>query len=119
MAGLVITFADLARFARQQSGPLAPPLKASGPLDPLTGRELAQIATSDVKRRFATGTAPDGTRWKPLRYARANGGNQPLRDTGALMASITGRATATEVIVGTNHPGAALHNFGGTVVPRR
>lgn len=119
MAGLVLTFADLVRAAQQASGPLAPPLKAAGPLDAATGRELVQLAVSDVKRRFATGTTPDGAPWKSLRYGRANGGNQPLRDTGALMASITGRATADEVIVGTNHPGAGLQNFGGTVVPRR
>lgn len=117
--GTIVTAADLARAAQTGAGPLALPFKGNGPLDPATGRELAQIAVSDVKRRFATGTAPDGARWKPLRYPRANGGTQPLRDTGVLMASITGRHTATEVIVGTTHPGAALHNFGGTVVPKR
>lgn len=118
VAGLVMSFADLARAAQQQSGPLAPPLKASGPLDIATGRELVQIAVSDVKRRFGTGTTPGGQKWRPLRFNRPSGAGQPLRDTGSLMASITGRATATEIIVGTNHPGAALQNFGGTVVPR-
>ncbi|AWM35902.1 Phage virion morphogenesis family protein [Gemmata obscuriglobus] len=121
MAGLVLSFADLARAARQPAaGPLA--LPAAAPLDAPTGRELVQILVSDVKRRFSTGTAPDGTPWRPLRYGRAfrgGGTAQPLRDTGALMASFTGRFTGDEVVVGTNHPGAALHNFGGTVVPRR
>lgn len=121
MAG-VASRMDLAEMLKRANGPNSPltvPLNAAGPLTPQLGREIAQIAVSDVKRRFATGTAPDGTRWRPLKFARPNGGNQPLRDTGQLMASITGEHKPTEVTVGTNRQGAALHHFGGTVKPKK
>lgn len=39
----------------------------------------------------------------------------PLRDTGVLMASFSGGSDGNSVWVGTTHPGASLHNFGGTV----
>ena len=66
-------------------------LPVAGPLSPALGKEIAQIGVSDVKRRFVTGTTPGGVKWKPLKYPRPRGGNQPLRDTGRLMASITGK----------------------------
>jgi phage gpG-like protein len=115
----VLSLADLARAANAASGPLAPPLDPRKPLDARTGRELVQVVVADVKKRFATSTAPDGARWKPLRYARPRGGDRPLRDTGRLMASITGTADATSVTVGTARPGAALHQDGGVVRPRK
>lgn len=114
----VARFAELTRQAAQERGPLFIPLKANGPLSASVQREITQIAVSDVKRRFMTGTNPKGVPWKPLKYKRPNGGDKPLLDTGRLMASITGTATAKEIVIGTNHPGAALHNFGGTVKPK-
>ena len=121
MAGLVSTLslADLARVAGSPSGPLAPPVDPRRPLDPQTGRELVQVLVGDAKRRFATGTTPQGQKWRPLKYPRPRGGDQPGRDTGRLMNSFTGRADATGVTVGTAHPAAALFNFGGTVRPKK
>ena len=95
--------------------PLAPPDAPT--MTPELGRELVQIMVSDIKKRFSTGTAPDGTRWKPLKFARPRGGNRPLLDTGRLRSSIVGRFDMNGVTVGTAHPGAALQNFGGTVRP--
>jgi phage gpG-like protein len=116
----VLTLADLARAAQAAAGPLGPPVKAGGPaLDAAGLREVVQIGTADIKRRFATGTAPDGTRWRPLRYNRPSGAGQPLRDTGRLMASIAGRVEPGRVVWFTARPGAALQNEGGTVVPRK
>ena len=123
MAGLAtsMTFAELARRARESGpgNPLAVPVSAAAPLDARAQRELVQVLVSDVKRRFATSTAPDGARWRPLKFRRARGGDRPLQDTGRLLASVTGRATPTEVVVGTAHPAAALHQFGGTVRPKK
>jgi phage gpG-like protein len=101
-------------------GAAAPAAPAAGqpvPIAPALGRVLVQILVADIKARFATGTAPDGTRWRPLKFNRPRGGNQPLRDTGRLMASITGEARAAEVVVGTAHPSAPLHQYGGVVRP--
>ncbi len=119
MAGIVMSLADLARAAATASGPLAPPVKATGPLDAATAREIVEIGKADIKRRFVTGTAPDGSKWKPLRHARPTGGCNPLQNTGRLMASIQGRASPAAVSWFTNHPGAAAHNYGATIVPVR
>lgn len=105
--------ADLAAHAGVRIDPRAP-------LDAATARRLAELALADVRRRFATATAPDGRRWRPLRFGRASGGRGlPLTDTGALQKSLTARGTATGVVVSTAHPGAALHDRGGVVVPRK
>jgi len=76
---------------------------------------LKQILVSDVKSRFSTGTSPAGVKWRPLAHPRPNGGDVPLRDTGVLMASFTGGSDGRSAWVGTTHPGASLHNFGGVV----
>jgi phage gpG-like protein len=116
MAGIVSRL-PLPEFKKKAEAFITVPIPADGPLSPQVAREIGQIAVSDIKRRFMTGTAPDGTQWKPLKHARPNGGNQPLRDTGQLMASITFEASPTEITVGTNRQGARLHHFGGTVEP--
>jgi phage gpG-like protein len=99
-------------------GPLvgAPAPGGSGDsLPPPLANILKQILLSDVKSRFSTGTDPRGAKWRPLKFARPNGGDVPLRDTGVLMASFTGGSDGKSVWVGTTHPGAKLHNFGGVV----
>lgn len=100
-------------------GPLvgapAPGGGSSPHIPPQLANILKQILLSDVKSRFSSGTDPSGTKWRPLKHARPNGGDVPLRDTGILMASFSGGSDSTSVWVGTTHPGAALHNFGGTV----
>lgn len=119
MAGIVVSLADLSRAAQAMGGPLAPPIKGGGGLDAATVREVLEIGKADIKRRFMSSTAPDGTRWKPLRYGRPGGGDRPLQDTGALVASIQGRAEPGRAVWFTNRVGAGLHNAGGTVVPRK
>lgn len=117
-----MTVADLARAANTTAPPggtLTPVVPALKSLDARTGRELVTAIVADVKRNIATGTSPDGSKFKPLRYGRPRGGNSPLRDTGRLMASITGRSDRTSVTVGSAHPGAAIQNFGGVIRPKR
>lgn len=125
MPGLVDqrTFGELADAARR--GALTPTVAVTqGPASPTVGnvrippplgRQLVQIMVSDIKGRFSSGTDPQGQSWVPLKYPRPTGGDKPLRDTGVLMASFSGRFSADTVTVGTTHPGAALHNFGGVV----
>lgn len=80
---------------------------------------VAQMAVSDVKKNFRGGHAPDGSPWVPLAHARPNskGSDKPLRDTGILMNSISGKANKDGVTVGTNVEYAPLHQFGGIVRP--
>ncbi len=76
--------------------------------------EIGQMLASAVLRRFETETGPDGTKWAPSRRARKKGG-QTLTDSARLRQSITHRADAAGVEVGTNVVYAAIHQFGGTI----
>ena len=95
---------------------------------------------------FRAGTDPGGEPWKPLSKLRADQQDakatmtkarikklgksytphKVLNDTGALrnavsVASAKGSIQTTqgdEVTLGTNIPYAAIHNFGGTIVPK-
>ena len=123
MSGLAVTLTP-AEFARRLraggfSPALAVPGGASGALPPALAKVLGQVAVSDIRTRFQTGTAPDGVRWRPLKHPRPTGGNQPLLDTGGLRASIHAVPDPAGVTVQTTHPAAALHQFGGVVRPRR
>lgn len=89
-----------------------------GEWPPALARVLPQLAVSAVKDNFAKGTSPDGQPWRPLTWPRPRGGTLPLRDTGGLMASIQARLTPGGIEVGTVKQGAALHQYGGTVVPK-
>jgi phage gpG-like protein len=82
-------------------------------------KSIAGIIQNDIRRRFATGTAPNGTPWPKLKYPRISGGDQPLLDTGVLRASVQVTATADGVVARTNHPGAAIHQYGGVIRPKR
>jgi phage gpG-like protein len=72
---------------------------------------------ADIKSRFSSGTAPDGTPWPPIK-GRLRGGDKPLLDTGTLRASIWGRPETDGATAGTNDRRAPLLHFGGTVVPK-
>ena len=116
-----MTFGQLADAARRGTlfGSLGRGAGADTPatLSPATGAAIAQVVLSDVRRRFQTSTAPDGTPWQSLRHPRPNGGDKPLLDTGQLMASIHATHDDAGVTIATTHPGAAIQNFGGTIVP--
>lgn len=77
------------------------------------------LAVSDTKRRFQTGTDPRGHVWMPLAHNRiiSRGSDKPLRDTGTLMASVTAKATRTELVVGSNLAHAGVHQWGATIRP--
>lgn len=116
MPAIVMSVEQLAAAVRARAAPVVPEEFRIGPA---LGRELVQVLVSDVKKRFVTSTAPDGTPWKPLKYPRPRGPGKPLLDTGLLLASISGDFTPTSLRVGTNRQGAALHQFGGTVTPKK
>lgn len=88
-------------------------------------RILATAVKADAALNFDRSAGPDGTPWRPLAFPRASGGGRPLRDKGLLLASLTAgaghveRYSSNAVVVGTNRPGAALHQYGGRVTPKR
>lgn len=124
MAGAaeVLTFDQLAaEFGRQQHELLALDLRPA-----LQRCKVAAVA--DVKENFAGSHAPDGTTWAPLAHPRpsSQGNDQPLRNTGLLMASVTAGSgqghvesiSDTEMVLGTNLDYAATHQYGATIRPK-
>lgn len=112
---------NFARFLEERAAKLSR-IDLSQPM-----RVLLVLAKANVKEHFATGTAPDGTVWQPLKRPRQgkrhkNSSPLPLRDTGLLMASVTSagphhveRLTDSSMEVGTNLEYAGIHQYGGTV----
>lgn len=83
----------------------------------------AVLIRNDLKKNMRAGVSPDGTPYLPLAYPRPNGKTSPLWDTGAIARSVGGgvgsitQMSGNSLIVGTNLESAALHQYGGTVVP--
>lgn len=73
-----------------------------------------------VKNRFQAGVSPEGAPWAKLNpvYASGKRGAGILRETNALMNSMTSRPGRDQVIVGTNRIQAAVHQFGATITPK-
>ena len=79
--------------------------------------EIGDRLMLSTDRRFETGMDPQGRPWKPSLRARETGG-RTLNLSARLRRSITRRASADEVVVGTNVVYAAIHQFGGKTPPR-
>lgn len=75
---------------------------------------LGSYGVSSTQERFIRKSSPNGLGWKP-----AHRGGQTLRDTGRLFQSLTYRATQNGVEWGTNVIYAAIHQFGGTIKPKK
>lgn len=73
--------------------------------------EIGQTLVSSTVLRFESGRGPDDMPWTPSRRATAQGG-QTLVDSARLRDSITHRADADEVEVGTNVVYGAIHQLG-------
>lgn len=79
-------------------------------------RRLARagrMMVSSTQRKILTGTFEPNAQ---LTVELKKGGDRPLRDTGALLASITSRVEGSSAIVGTNRAGARINQFGGTII---
>ena len=74
--------------------------------------QIGQTLVASTIARFESGRGPDGAAWKPSRRALEEGG-KTLVDKGLLRNSITHRAGARGVDVGTNVLYGAIHQFGG------
>jgi len=72
------------------------------------------LSTQD---RFETGVGPDGEKWKVSGASKERGG-KTLIDGGDLYGSITFDVSNDSVEVGTNRIYAAIHQFGGVIVPK-
>lgn len=90
--------------------------------------EAGQAIVADTKRRFLSGIAPDGSRWKPLKpatirqkikkYGVANA-HKPLIGSGAMMNGIDFSVENGRLYVGSNKSYAKYHQFGTRSIPAR
>ncbi len=129
MASQTLSLADLPAYlaARAQALSnidLTPPLKVAN-----------LLLISATKQNFVNQSDPDGVPWTPLkkprgrprdkRKSRRKGSDQILRDTGVLMASVSGGAgsindvTSKSLRYGTSVSYAGYQNFGTRTIPAR
>lgn len=115
-----MTFAELAGYFAGYFAGLGSQLAGLSFRRPL--ETVSFYLASQARRNFDEGHAPDGTPWAPLLHPSAKRGGasaKPLRDTGLLMASLTGkgsghveRITDTAIEWGTNVNYGTFHQFG-------
>ncbi|MGY6246692.1 phage virion morphogenesis protein [Bosea thiooxidans] len=72
------------------------------------------IRESTRERIIAGGPAPDGSAWAPNREGR----KPILHRSGALARSIDYAISGTRAIIGSGLIYSAIHQFGGTIVPK-
>ena len=105
MSGVQVRITDknVGQFLRAMIG------KAKNPaaIWDAVGNDLAELS----RLNFVDGSDPYGTAWAHPIFRDG----QPLRDTGRLMNSMTHRATAGGVAIGTNVEYAGTHQQGATV----
>ena len=85
---------------------------------------IAKDMKKESDLNFRNSKGPDGVKWKELstltKTLRKNGGEKPLLDTGMnLKRNIHPYSTNTQAIIGTNVKFAPIHQFGGTIKPRK
>lgn len=90
-----------------------------GRLNPFQGEQLlealARLIRESVRERLiAGGPAPDGAAWKPNREGRT----PILHRSGALARSIDYAVSGMQAVIGSGLIYAAIHQFGGTIVPK-
>ena len=80
-------------------------------------RVFAQYGENFTRERFATETAPDGTKWKDSRRKQEKGG-KTLTAEGHLGDSVGSNYSndSAEFGVGMNY--ASIHQFGGKITPK-
>lgn len=88
-------------------------------LNPFQGEQLlealARLIQQSVRERLiAGGPAPDGSAWAP----NIEGRRPILHRSGALARSIDYAVSGMQAIIGSGLVYAAIHQFGGTIVPK-
>lgn len=82
-------------------------------------KTIGEGLVTSTRHRFATSTAPDGSRWLPSRRVlESKKGGRTLVLSSRLMRSITQQSDSTTVRIGTNVVYAAIHQFGGIIRPK-
>lgn len=99
---------------------LAPIEQLIGKLDPLQTEtlleSLARMIREQIRERLiAGGPSPSGAAWKP----NLEGRKPILHRSGALARSIDYAVAGSQAVVGSGLVYAAIHQFGGTILPKK
>lgn len=78
---------------------------------------IADLMELEARRRFETGTDPEGKAWLPSKRVR-DGGGQTLILSGNLLSSLTRFFDSLSAEAGTNVVYAAIHQNGGRIVAK-
>ncbi|HKL57026.1 MAG TPA: phage virion morphogenesis protein [Sphaerochaeta sp.] len=85
-------------------------------IDPAAiNKRIAEYMVSSTQRKINGGILPANAALTTAVKRNA----KTLRDRGQLLASITSRSNETSAIVGTNHIGAKMHQYGGTIKAKK
>lgn len=77
-------------------------------------KEIGEELVSMVRFGFRLSQNPYGDKWEPLKIREG----KPLQDTGNLQQSFHADAGGDSVVIGTNVPYAATHQYGAVIVPK-
>ena len=115
MSGVSISVTVVDQQVRRAFDQLAVHMGNTAPVMSAIGTAL--VASTHM--RFVSQTDPDGAAWRALNteYAKGKRNTRILTESGRLRDSINDHASRDEVSVGTNVIYAAIHQFGGTIVP--
>lgn len=84
--------------------------------------EIGQTLVTNRQLRFETGTGPDRKPWKPSMRAKAGIGQTLVGESRQLMLSVVRqepKVSGNSVMISTDVPYAAVHEFGATIRPVR
>ncbi len=84
-------------------------------------RQIGMALLVTTEERFQSQTEPFGAKWAALNpaYAAIKRGTNILTASRALVKSLTMEVSGTRVMVGSNRIYARVHQFGGTIRPKR
>ncbi|QCI65638.1 phage virion morphogenesis protein [Phreatobacter stygius] len=85
-------------------------------------KNIGETLVKVQRRRFMTGTDPQGKKWAPLSplTVELRGSSGPvLNRSGRLMNSSAYQVSGSTLHVGLNTIDAAVHQFGATIVPKK
>lgn len=82
-------------------------------------REMGEELLDSTRQRFNSQTAPDGSAWEPLKPAyqrrKKKNADRILVLDGYLKNLLRYQVTRDELVLGSDRPYAAIHQFGGTI----
>jgi len=84
-------------------------------------KNIGEALLETTNERFETGRDPEGRKWQPLSplTVKIRGAAGPiLWNTGRLKSSISYNVTGNVLELGPNTVDAAIHQFGGRIVPK-